>query len=101
HMLQYWLQGWGLIEDVISDEDRLAWMKVMIHAIRDRYKAGRNEFAVNLTFHPLLPVLQAAVAFPAMKESPAWLAFMADRLEKDFAALPFCSEDGYTREANG
>jgi hypothetical protein len=99
HQLQYWMQAWPLLDDALQPEDRLRWMKVIIHSARDRYRANKHEIPFNLTLHPLMPCLEVGAAFPALKESPEWLGFMVERLEKDYCALPFVSPDGYTRES--
>lgn len=98
HRLQYWLQAWPLLEDALSAEERLAWMKVIIAATRDRLRANRHEIPFNMTLHPLVPTLQVAAAFPALKEAPEWHAFMLDKLERDYCQLPVATADGYTRE---
>jgi hypothetical protein len=98
HRLQNWMQAWALLDNAISPEDRLEWMKIIIVAAKDRLRANRFEIPFNLTFHPLLPAFQVATAFPALKESQDWLDVMTDKLERDFSALPSTTSEGYTRE---
>ena len=100
HRLQYWMQAWPLLDSVLNDEDRLAWMKSIILNARDLLRANRHEIPFNLTFHPLLPCLQVAVAFPALRESREWIAIVADRIERDFSTPPSVTTEGYTREGS-
>lgn len=101
HQLQYWMQAWALLQDAISDEDRLTWMKKIVLGARDRLLANRYEINFNLTYHPLLPSLQVAAAFPALREAGEWINITLDRIERDFSAAPFSTTDGYTREGTG
>ena len=101
HRIKYWLQAWPLLEDALNDEDRLAWMKTIVLAARDMLRSNRYELPFNITLHSLLPALQAAIAFPALREAAEWTNIVAERLERDFSAAPFLTPDGYTRESVG
>jgi hypothetical protein len=101
HQLQYWMQAWGLLQAAISDEDRLTWMKKILQATSDRLLSNRYEINFNLTYHPLLPTLQVAAAFPALRMASEWTSIVLDRIERDFCAAPFSTPEGYTREGTG
>jgi len=96
--VQYWMLAWPILHEAMADEQRLAWMKVIVRTARDRLKANRREAPHNLTLHGLVPALQVAAAFPALREAPAWREILADRMARDFSALPFITPDGYARE---
>lgn len=100
HQLQYWMQAWAILSPAMSDEDRLSWMKCIVRYSRDMLRANRHEIPFNLTFHPLLPCLQVAVAFPALKESKEWIKIVGGRIAQDFSQLPSVNEEGYTREGS-
>ncbi|HTL51617.1 MAG TPA: hypothetical protein VL860_03475 [Planctomycetota bacterium] len=101
HALQYWMQGWPLIEGQMTAEEKLAWVKVLVQAADDRYRGNITEIPFNITFHPLLASLQVAAAFPVIKDASLWIDRIVDRFERDMCGLPCMSADGFTREHPG
>ncbi|MGH7142566.1 MAG: hypothetical protein ACREJ2_00350 [Planctomycetota bacterium] len=101
HAMQYWMQVWPLIEGAMTPEEKLAWLKVLTQAAHDRFRGNIPEIPFNITFHPLLGVLQVAAAFPILKDSKLWIEKTVDRFERDFCGLPLMTADGLTREHAG
>lgn len=101
HAMQYWMQVWPLIEDQILPEEKLSWMKVLVQAAYDRFRSNITEIPFNITFHPLLGVLQVAAGFPTIKYAAQWIEKIVDRFERDMCGLPCMSADGLTREHAG
>lgn len=99
--LEYWLPVWPLLETWMRPEERLALLKAMLPAARSLLLANRDDIAFNLTLHPTMATLSVAAAFPALRESAAWLDEIAARLTTTYAGAPFSTPDGYTREGTG